>query len=54
VYPQIRKLIAKIDSSNDPANLLDSARQTDAVFGELLDEMLHAVIGKKPGAEGAQ
>jgi hypothetical protein len=52
-YPQIRELISKIDSSNDPVKLLDHVRQSDPVFVELLDEMLHAVTGKKPGEEDA-
>ncbi|CAO3687353.1 unnamed protein product [Umbelopsis vinacea] len=53
-HPQIRKLISTIDSSNDPAKMLDEVRQNDPVFGELLDELLQVVTGKKPGTEEAQ
>lgn len=34
--------------------MLDEVRQNDPVFGELLDELLQVVTGKKPGTEEAQ
>jgi hypothetical protein len=50
-HPQMRTLISAIDSSNDPAKMLDQARQNDPVFGKLVEEMLYTVTGKKAGEE---
>ncbi|KAI8576080.1 hypothetical protein K450DRAFT_258373 [Umbelopsis ramanniana AG] len=50
-HPQIRNLISAIDSSKDPAKMLDQARQNDPVFGKLVEEMLYTVTGKKAGED---
>ncbi|KAG2176715.1 hypothetical protein INT44_007379 [Umbelopsis vinacea] len=50
-HPQIRNLISAIDSSNDPAKMLDQARQNDPVFSKLVEEMLFTVTGKKAGED---
>jgi hypothetical protein len=50
-HPQIRTLISAIDSAQDPAKMLDQARQSDPVFGKLVEEMLYTVTGKKAGEE---
>ncbi|KAH8554927.1 hypothetical protein BGW37DRAFT_216846 [Umbelopsis sp. PMI_123] len=50
-HPQIRTMISAIDSSTNPTQMLDQARQNDPVFSKLVDEMLYAVTGKHPGTE---
>jgi len=46
-YPQIRDLIAQIDSGADPEALLDRAREDDLVFAEFAEEALATVTGER-------
>ncbi|KAI9019499.1 hypothetical protein CLU79DRAFT_720202 [Phycomyces nitens] len=46
-YPQIRELITKIDTSNDPEKDLDAARASDEIFDEFVKKILDVVSDQK-------
>ncbi|KAL0082067.1 hypothetical protein F4703DRAFT_1863248 [Phycomyces blakesleeanus] len=46
-YPQIRDLITKIDTSEDPEKDLDAARASDSVFEEFIKKILETVSDQK-------